>query len=283
MLSEKVSLLFEYLGCSNSDVARFAECSPSLISRLRTGSRTPKPQSPSVMLLCEGVYSFADKSNRIDSLCRLCNTDATGREKLIPTLIGWLFDRNDPPINLPDNPHKKSVKKISALSFGDKLNAVMAMLDLSNSRLARMLNVDNSHVSRFRNGVRSPISNPELSFSLVSTLLSRAKEAQKISELSALTNIATVILTDEEGVRFFSDWLYETDEKTGLSGIDTLLEHIDEFALPVSPIPNAFVFSTIEYEDKSVYIGINGLREAVIRFLSSVSQKKNNELRLYSD
>lgn len=282
MLSERITLLFEYLSCTNSDVARCAECSSSLISRLRSGNRIPKPSSPSVMMLSEGVYCFADKHNLLDTLCKLCNTEMTNREQLILSLIGWLYETDK--ISIPPSKKQKSLsnKKNSILSFGDRLNAVMTMLNLPNSRLARLLNVDNSHISRFRNGVRSPISNPKLSLALATILLTSAEKAQKINELSSLTNISSVILTEkEECVSFFYNWLFEIDENTTSSSIDAFLEHIDN--IPSASPSDKLPLTNNLFNIKTAYKGIDGIREAVIRFLSDAAKIKDGELLLYSD
>lgn len=283
MLSERISVVFNYLGCNNSDVARFAECSPSLISRLRTGNRIPQPSSSSIMLLTEGIYKFSDNCNRLDVLCEICSSKSSNKEQLIPKIVSWLFENDDIKIQLSIKPSKQSYKKTMALSFGDRLNAVMNILNLSNSRLARQLNIDDSHISRFRNGIRSPVSNPTLSKSLATTLLLRTKETNMLPALSALTNINSDILLDEDSLTYFSNWLFEADNKSDVIGIDELLNNIDKFFLPTNSLPQlSFTLETFD-ATKSVYWGIAGLRQAVLRFLSSASQQKDSELWLYSD
>ena len=79
MLSERITELFGLLQCTNTDIARFAGCSPSNISRLKSGLRVPDRGSLSILRLARGVYLYADYENLLgllSELCGCCKTDA---------------------------------------------------------------------------------------------------------------------------------------------------------------------------------------------------------------
>ena len=91
MLSERISTLFALLQCNNVDIARYAGCSPSSISHLRTGNREPKPSSRTVAAFAAGVFGYADYENLLPSLCELCGAADTARETVLPALTAWLY------------------------------------------------------------------------------------------------------------------------------------------------------------------------------------------------
>lgn len=291
MLSDRISTLFDLLGCNNSDIARALDCSPSNISRIHSGGRSYKPKDRSVLRLAEGVYIYADKLNMLPSLCGLCRVNGENRETVIPALIAWIFDTDEaslPEIKLSTG-HKTTreiIREQNSRSFGERLNDVMELLDMSNMRLARQINVDASHISRFRSGVRSPKPNTEISGLVSAALIKRATEQNRIAELSKLTLVPAELLSDEvECITAFSAWLYDVSGEPDISDIDRLLDCIDSFS-PDSKIPllelSSFVTDSVLNSGKTEYWGIDGLREAVIRFLGN-TVKQGGELWLYSD
>ena len=148
MLSDRITTLFELLSCSNTDIARYADCSPSNISRLKSGSRMPAPDSRTITKLAEGIWQYADHENMQNVLCQLTNAGSTKKEQLIPALITWLYDTKK--MNLPKTPPPESrqQKAYLRLNFGYRLDHVMKLLGLSNVQLASQLNIDASLVSR---------------------------------------------------------------------------------------------------------------------------------------
>lgn len=285
MLSEKITILFELLGCTNAEIAHYADCDRSYISHIRRGSRTPSPSSRAVARIVEGVYRYADNENILPLLCELTKTENESRDVLIPALVAWLFDTKEtelPKIAKIPRRRNKDDKTADNKSFGERLDTVMQLLDLSNARLARAINVDNSLVSRFRNGVRSPRSNEQMSEQIVDVLLSRAAEQNRLDRLSKLCGISVGLLEDEKHRNeVFGKWLYDTDRESDTLIIDRLLESIDDFSA-VSGIrpeedPEAFAG-----EIKDVYWGNEGLREASDRFLWNTA-REGGELNLYSD
>ena len=95
MLSERICDLFQLLQCSNTEIARYAHCSPSLISRLKSGLSEPEQSSRSVLRLVQGVYGYADYENLLEVLRQLTKAGDTTPETLIPAMIGWLYAEQD--------------------------------------------------------------------------------------------------------------------------------------------------------------------------------------------
>ena len=278
MLSERISTLFTLLGCNNTDVARFAGCSSGNISKLKTGNREPKPTSRSIAAFAEGVYSYADYENMLPVLAELCGAADTGRESLICALIGWLYETEE--IALPSRAVTRKSKRIQAQrrqSFGDRLDRAVTLLKLSNSQLSSQLNIDVSLVSRYRRGIYSPHGNERLAEKLSDVLVSRAKRTGKAAELAALCDTDEANL-DTDAV---SAWLYEAaPEEDSEAMAQVLLRILDEFTPGKSATATAR--EVPEVSDDAFYYGTEGLRRAVIRFLSDAAQE-GGELLLYSD
>ncbi len=278
MLSERIQALFTLLRCSNTQIARYAGCSSGNISKLKTGNRAPKSGSPSIALLVSGVYAYADYENMLPALQELCGCADSSRETLLPALVAWLYETDE--IVLPaltGAPKSKRAQKLRRQAFGERLDRAAALLSLSNTRLASQLSVDVSLVSRFRSGIYSPHGNARLAEKLADVLLSRARQLGKAEELAALCGVSAELL-DAASVAV---WLYEApaeEDKAAMARL--LLRSLDEFR-PGRALPAAGP-SAPEVPAAVRYYGTEGLRSAVIRFLSDAAQE-GGELLLYSD
>ena len=277
MLSERIATLFALLQCNNTEIARFGGCSPSNISHLRTGNREPKPTSRTVAVFAEGVFGYADYENLLPVLGELCGTADTTRESLIPALIGWLYETDTadlPP--RPAVPKSKRTKELRRKSFGEKLDRVMTLLELTNAQLAALLSIDDSLVSRYRSGVYSPHGNEQLSEKLSNLLLARAQKSGRTAELSELCGVPA----EELDAPAVAVWLYEAAEEDNTALAQQLLRSLDNFT-PGQGAPTAPPEAP-PVELSSRYWGTEGLRNAVVRFLTDAA-KEGGELLLYSD
>ena len=278
MLSERISTLFTLLGCNNTSIARFAGCSSGNISKLKTGNRAPKPASRSIASFVNGIYSYADYENMLPALQALCHSSDTTRDALLPALISWLYGTDE--IVLPAHvatPNSKRIRMLQRQSFGERLDLAVTLLELSNSQLAALLNIDVSLVSRYRKGIYSPHGNIRLAETLSGVLLSRAERSGKTAELASLCGIDEKLL-DAEAV---SAWLYEAAPEEDSNAIARkLLQVLDEFT-PVR-IPSNTSWEVPKVPEDAFYYGTKGLRNAVIRLLDDAAGK-GGELLLYSD
>ena len=199
MLSERIGALFALLGCGNTDIARFAGCTPSNISRLKSGARVPKPGSRTVRRLAEGVCRRAEAEELTDALRTLCG-DASPE-----AVTAWLY--GDGPIVLPEAavPRSRRLQEARRRRFGERLDRAMRLLTLSNVRLAAQLNVDVSLVSRYRSGIWYPTRNERLRERLSELLVTRAAQKGLLPELAALCGAGTDTLTPQR----VTAWLHE--------------------------------------------------------------------------
>ena len=278
MLSERINALFTLLGCNNTDIARYAGCSSGNISKLKTGNREPKPTSRSIASFVNGVYGYADYENMLPTLQELCRSPDTTRDALLPALISWLYEIDE--IVLPahaSTPKSKRLLPLRRQTFGERLDRAVILLGLSNRQLSGILNIDVSLISRYRSGIYSPHGNNRLAEKLSDALVSRAEKIGKTPDLAALCGSEAEQLSADT----VSSWLYDfTPEEDNAAIAQVLLHSLDEFT-PHKSLPGT-VPKVPETTDVTLYYGMEGLRSAVIRFLTDAAQE-NEELLLYSD
>ena len=276
MLSDRITELFHLLQCSNSDIARFAQCSPSNISRLKSGTREPEQSSRSVLRLAQGIYRYADYEKLLSVLGELCGTKDTQAEVLLPAIIRWLYeDRN---YNLPQqiSPRSKRIREKRLHSFGQRLDKAMTLLEFTNGKLAAELNVDVSLISRYRSGIYHPGRNMRTREHLCEILLARAVRLKRSEELAACCSLPPEELCPES----LAEWLFEAEEDTSVEMAESFFRSISAFT-PGEGIPSANPVLPPVTECER-YWGTPGLKEAVIRFLSDAA-REGGELLLYSD
>ena len=275
MLTERIGILYRLLQCNNTDISRFAGCSPGNISRLKSGNRLPAPQSRTITAFVSGVYGYADYENLLGSLCELCGAAEPTREAIVPALTAWLFDTDEAslPAQLPV-PKSRQERKTRLKNFGSRLDRAMILLEMTNNQLAGLLNVDDSLVSRYRNGVYSPYGNTLLSERLSDVLFSRAEKLGKTDGLAALCGTENL---DQKSV---SAWLFDINEEDPSAFARMLLGSLDAFVPGTDGFP--VLQAELPSEIRERYWGTEGLRDAVIRFLSDAAEE-GGELLLYSD
>ena len=95
MFSERLDKLFDILQCTNTDIAGHAGCSPSNISRMKSGKRVPAANGRAVMNLAEGIYRYADYENMLPVLGEICGCEDPGESSIVPAVIAWLYAENE--------------------------------------------------------------------------------------------------------------------------------------------------------------------------------------------
>ena len=260
MLKQRIEILLEALGAGVGEIAAFTEMDVTNISRLKSGARTPKPNSSTVEKLIDGIILYCEKENKTDTLKRLLN--AEGGE-LKEALRKWLFPKEN---------------AVNTGSFPARLNAVMTLTEMTNRELSRKINLDSSYISRIRSGSRLLKPSSSLYDAISHAVFSRALEKNLIEEIKTLIKYSG---GDDESLYYgFKSWLcnFNPEDKE----IRALLKSIDDIEPPQS-FP--FDVSTLDlsYEEKERYIDDSGLQEAVIRFLSEVINSDAKAIFLYSD
>ena len=277
--SEKINLIMNELGADNVSIARYGGFDRTSLSRFRNGKRVPGASSRTAGMLVEGIYLYADNENSLEKLCSITGGDPEeSAGEIKDSVRAWLYDGI---INV--RPVKRLDRKVPTLNaFGERLDAVMSIAGISNIQMSRLMNVDSSLISRYRAGVRTPRSNPELSEKLSDVLWHHLQKPQKKNDLASVMECDAAELDED----IFFGWLCDFDpmQQGSHADVEKLMTAFDTH-LSASKIPIAVSDGQPgEYADgKVIYKGTEGLREAVIRFLGNAALSETQEIWLYSD
>ena len=278
MLSERLGVLIESVGASNTDISKLAECAPSYISRLRNGERIPKKSTAAMQRLAGAICQFAEDNRCQDTLFGTMGMSRAESDKEnASAILSWMYESADMPRdNAPDNSEKARI-------FTNKLEALVNLSGLTNKELSEQLCVDPSYISRIRNGTRtlkrqSKILS-ELSYALGKQII-RTGKRHKLSELTAVP--ADSISYDTVGT-VVTSWLLDCSTGTEIIYIKKILESLNKYGpeeMRYSPAPAVYGGTN---DTRTSYRGIEGLRAGVDRLLKSVIRNGGSEILLYSD
>lgn len=277
MFAQQLNQLMAVLDVTATELSQTMECDTSNISRMCSGARVPKKGGIATVKLIQGLYRCAESRNRMPAVCTLvgCQADASP-EELCTSILRWLYsddEKQDPQTAANASP-------VPFRSFGDKLDAVMRLAELSNVRFGKMINLDASYISRFRSGLRSPRSNPEVVKSICTVLFNRLYAQERLERLSQMMG-QPLPEDSQEAYQAFSNWLCDFSPEKRSQDIEGLLETIDTYSPEELSVPQ--FTDTAAPAEKPLYAGTDGLRTAVLRFLNEVLRRGGKELWLYSD
>ena len=258
MLSQRLDTLIRELGTNNSEVAACAGFDRTNISRFRSGSRLPKASSSSARRLAEGLYRYASEHDGLNTLYTITGIEPGNSDDEIKlALISWLYEGEDMQGGCPQCKSSSSTEHEEAAddTFAARLSFVMKLADISNVSLSRRMNVDASLISRYRTGQSVPAADSDIAMELSDILYKRIHKNGRVNELVFYMNISEGSF-DEKA---FNEWFYKPDNASAMRK------------------PKG------RTRGRSAYVGIGGLREAVVRFLKAVLKNGDSELMLYSD
>lgn len=283
MFTERLNMVLAEIGVSSAELARIAGYDRSNISRLCSGQRVPRQGGKAAWRLVDSICRCCETTGGTGALRALISAEDAQENELGRRLMAWLYQGMDS----AEQKEEPEIRPSPYRSFGQKLSAVMELGELSNVRFGKLLSLDASYISRFRNGFRSPRSNPELMDTICSVLLDRILRQDKLEGLSVLMGISPDALRDPDGAfMLFRWWLYEQLEEDGSPVIERLLDNIEAFSpddISVLPPLEETLDRQAMADDAAVYFGVGGLQAAVLRFLGNALEGTVPELFLYSD
>lgn len=244
----------------------------------------PKNGGKSALRFVSAIYSFADEHGKTKEVLNEIGCPAAfSAEQIKGEILRWLYDGEEP---------KKVPKEAPAAlhshdKFGHRFSAVLELAEFSNVRFGKLLNIDPSYISRFRNGLRTPVSNSKLTEEMCRVLYSRLKEQNRLSNLARLMNISPDnLLDDTNWEKELYAWLFLSEDSTVSSFVVGMVDQIGSFSADIikSPLPFKMAADKTALSDNQpLYHGMRGLQTAVIRFLGTVIERKEKDLYLFSD
>ncbi|WP_418791818.1 transcriptional regulator [Phosphitispora sp. TUW77] len=173
------------------------------------------------------------------------------------------------------------------MKFHEKLDFLMNITKTTNSSLSMHISLDSSHISRLRRGQRRLVPNAEYVSKMAAYFVRQCVEDyQKNALLEILKKPVTLLEEPEKAAEQVYLWLV-SDDKSESASVAGFLEGLNNMKMRSLKNDAKRILSPeiIKTEaDISLYYGVEGKREAVIRFLSiALEKKKPGEILLYSD
>ncbi|MBO5620837.1 MAG: hypothetical protein J6N21_14925 [Butyrivibrio sp.] len=229
MFTDRFTDLLNDIGASCATLSTYASFDRTNISRIKSGKRIPSPRSSTANKISHAIYAYS-KDNR--SYTRLCKTisisPGADKEHVESKILEWLYEDESHNASKSSMDSDYRIRKHKKDAFGERLNSCMELSDISNKRLSQLVHADPSLISRYRNGVRTPISNPELSSQISDILYSRIISGNRLKELSALMKCPENEIDEDS----FSSWLYYKDGKNSedaSAAAECLLDIFDSY------------------------------------------------------
>ena len=252
-------ILNEYLekiNCSSKELSNISNISESVISRYRSGERTPKENSKQIEKLIDAIYELANNKNiKIDK--------KEIEEKL-----------------------NKSITKENNFdydSFSKNFNELINILKININDISKFIAFDSSHISRIRYGKARP-SDPIAFSKKVCEYI-----GYKYTDNDSKKKLCTILNCKEKDV---FDELYKfltNNSKNSKNYINDFLNNLDDFNL--NNFIKAIKFDKLKvptipfYKTKSKhYYGIEEMKKGEIDFFkNTIFSKENNDIFMCSD
>ena len=249
-------LLNKYLeefNCSSKKLSELTNISPSVISRYRSGQRTPEADSIQVETIINVLFELSNKKYQ--------------KEDIKNSIINSLKKDN-----------------FNYENFSKNLNDLINLLKINLKDMSKYTLYDSSHISRIRYGKTKPSEPIEFSKKTINYIINKYNSEEDIKKLSNLLgkdlNINNL---NEHLLNFLTDSKDKPDDKIEkfLTNLDNfnLNDYIKAIKFDELKIPNIPFYIT---KTKSYY-GIEEMKKGELDFFKGTVLTKNNNVFMCSD
>ena len=251
---EVLNKYLKELDCSSKKLSDESGLSESVISRYRSGERTPVKNSEQLNKLTNALFNIAKDS---------------GKNK-------YTFDKI-----VSDFNSVLTSDDFDYTTFSNNLNTLITSLNINTHEMSKYIVFDASHISRIRYGKAKPSNPVEFSNKICSYVFSRYKSAD---DINILTEIIGCKKSDLSSERFFNtlfSWL--TSEMVPVkSQVSDFLHNLDSFNLDdyikVIKFDKLKVPSIPFYKAKTKnYYGIEEMKKGELNFFKGTVLSKSKE------
>ena len=242
------------LNCSSKKLSTEAGLSQSVISRYRSGERTPVKESEQMNKLTTALFNIAQENGQ-----KKCTLDKI---------------KNDFNATLPNN-------NFDFATFSSNLNTLIISLNINTHEMSKYIVFDASHISRIRYGKARPSNPMEFSNKICSYIFSRYKNPEDISNLQTIIGCKKSDLSNSKFYNTLFAWL--TSEATPIkSQASDFLYNLDSFNLDdyikVIKFNELKVPSIPFYKVKTKhYYGLEEMKEGELNFFKATVLSKSKE------
>lgn len=251
---EVLNKYLKELDCSSKKLSNESGLSESVISRYRSGERTPLKNSEQLNKLTKALFNIAKDSNKNK----------------------YTFDKivSDFNIALPSD-------DFDYTTFSNNLNTLITSLNINTHEMSKYIVFDASHISRIRYGKAKPSNPVEFSNKICSYILNRYKNPDDINNLMMIIGCKRSDLSNEKIYSTLFNWL--TSEIVPVKNqISDFLHHLDSFNLDdyikVIKFDELKVPCIPFYKAKTKhYYGIEEMKQGELNFFKGTVLSKSKE------
>lgn len=257
-------VLNEYLkelNCSSKKLSNESGLSESVISRYRSGERTPVKNSEQLNKLTKALFNIAKDNDKNKYTFDKIESDFNS------TLASDNFDYT---------------------TFSNNLNTLITSLNINTHEMSKYIVFDASHISRIRYGKAKPSNPIEFSNKICSYILNRYKNPDDINNLMMIIGCKKSDLSNEKIYSTLFNWL--TSEIVPVKNqISDFLHHLDSFNLDdyikVIKFDELKVPNIPFYKAKTKhYYGIEEMKQGELNFFKgTVLSKSKKDIFMCSD
>lgn len=251
---EVLNKYLKELNCSSKKLSNESGLSESVISRYRSGERTPLKNSEQLNKLTKALFNIA-KDN--------------GKNK-------YTFDKI-----VSDFNSTLASDDFDYTTFSNNLNTLITSLNINTHEMSKYIVFDASHISRIRYGKAKPSNPVEFSNKICSYILNRYKNPDDINNLMMIIGCKKSDLSNEKIYSTLFNWL--TSEIVPVKNqISDFLHHLDSFNLDdyikVIKFDELKVPSIPFYKAKTKhYYGIEEMKQGELNFFKGTVLSKSKE------
>ena len=251
---EVLNKYLKELNCSSKKLSNESGLSESVISRYRSGERTPVKNSEQLNKLTKALFNIA-KDN--------------GKNK-------YTFDKIESDFN-----STLASDDFDYTTFSNNLNTLITSLNINTHEMSKYIVFDASHISRIRYGKAKPSNPVEFSNKICSYILNRYKNPDDINNLIMIIGCKKSDLSNEKIYSTLFNWL--TSEIVPVKNqISDFLHHLDSFNLDdyikVIKFDELKVPSIPFYKAKTKhYYGIEEMKQGELNFFKGTVLSKSKE------
>lgn len=258
--SEQLNEYMLILNCSAKELTDASGLSASVLSRYRTGSRVPAPNSEHFTQLIYGIVKIAKESGQSDFTV----------EKVTQALELCLQD--------DDFPYE---------SFRHNFDTLLITLSVNVADLSHFLNFDSSYISRIRNGQRRPANPLDFAQKVSKYVVGHCTANDKINIAKLIHCNVDELVAEEICIDKIVYWLLNTKiEKKDvvlpfLSKLDTfdLNEFIRSIRFDELKVPSV----PFQLPTSKNYYGIHEMCEGTLDFFKATVLSKSKEDLIAND
>ncbi len=251
---EVLNKYLKELNCSSKKLSNESGISESVISRYRSGERTPVKNSEQLNKLTNALFNIAKDNNKNKYTFDKIESDFNS------TLASDDFDYT---------------------TFSNNLNTLITSLNINTHEMSKYIVFDASHISRIRYGKAKPSNPVEFSNKICSYILNRYKNPDDINNLMMIIGCKKSDLSNEKIYSTLFNWL--TSEIVPVKNqISDFLHHLDSFNLDdyikVIKFDELKVPSIPFYKAKTKhYYGIEEMKQGELNFFKGTILSKSKE------